>query len=223
MEESARLLNNRESWTIKDPAPDLALPEISILSERAKALMFRSSSPLLKSDFIQIYGVTSILAGIEYHFANFMKAFGKLRSIEEPVSQAVLHEAVAWLNRVGQFDAFRRSDLLKKNAPANAAPTIEHVMPFRNKHAAHRSVDAPHGENPSTRPLHAIMLSELGFTYWTSRQPPQTPGVDIKQTHYLAFQIRLNGAESRNLVIERDHPKVMQEGYGLIEALLRPA
>ncbi|MEI6714367.1 MAG: hypothetical protein WCO60_11490 [Verrucomicrobiota bacterium] len=222
MEESARLLNHRGSWRIEDPAPEVPLPEIQLISDRTKALIFRSSSPLLESDFVQIYGVTTILAGLEHHFTNFMTAFGQLRSIEEPFPHAILHEAVAWLNRVGQLNAFRKSSLITKHVPMNDAPTIEYVMPFRNKHAAHRSVDDPkRSEDAHTRPLHALMFSDLGWRIWTPREAGQLPGIDIKQTHYLAFQIRLNGPESRNLVIERDHPKVLKEGYKLIEALLR--
>jgi hypothetical protein len=218
--------NDRRNWNFDDPAPGVTLSEIESLAVRAGALIFRSQSPLLNTHFVNINGAVAIFSGIEYHYYNYIGAIRRLKSPPGIGMSAVRHEAVAWVNRVGQFYYFLKSTLVTNNIPNSTYPTINYVLPFRNKHSAHRSIDAPRTEDTSNAQLIlAMMLSELGGSLWTPRpgvtlplhSPPfQTPSA----THYLAFQMQLPDGSTQNLVIEQDHGNVMLEGYKNLELLL---
>jgi hypothetical protein len=61
-------------WNFPDPAPNIPISQIPRVSERAIALMARNrDKPLLNTDFLRIYGAVEMVAGMEYHYENFVR------------------------------------------------------------------------------------------------------------------------------------------------------
>lgn len=216
-------LSNRDDWNLVDPAPELPLANIESVSVRASALVARSSSALLREHFVQIIGVTSMLAGLEYHYANFLSVLSGLPAQFGRDISAAQHEAIAWLNRVGQFHYFSRSELVARRLPAVSTPRIEYVLPFRMKHAAHRSIDVPRKDTGNQQLNHAMMLSALGGSLWIPRsgidraaEASFPPGSD---THCLVFQVHLDDGV-RHLNVEEEHPRILEEMYTVLHCLL---
>jgi hypothetical protein len=217
-------LNDRRSWYIADPNEGIPLDAIEPLSSRAYSLITRSQSPILHAHFMQIGGVVSILSGLTYHHDNFVSYQTKLERKFHNEYAPLRHEAVAWVNRVGQLHYFVISNLVKSRLGSVSVPTIESVMPFRNKHVAHRSVDAPMPEDSiAAQVMHAMSLSDIGGMLWTPK--PGAAPADIASgppvdTHYASFQIRGKGNNVYDLSVERDHPGVLREGYDVLSQLL---
>jgi hypothetical protein len=217
-------INDRASWRWVDPCPDKALDHITPLSLRATTLVARSQSSLLQQHFIQIAGVVTILSGLEYHFGPFMR-YVQLVQLQNPAAHSELrHEAVAWVNRVGQLHYFVTSQLVKDSIGSVPTPTINATLPFRHKHTAHRSTDFPRKtDTDHLKTVHAMSLSDLGGTLWTPRHAH--PGPDIcsaspSSTHFLTFQIQEPAGTAHDLNIEQAHPAVLIEGYSVLEAML---
>lgn len=218
-------LNDRRTWNFADPYPDIALDEIEHIPSRAKALIYRSQSALLHTHFVQIVGVKSILSGLDYHYNGFMEMLRRLERPPGPAFEAVRHEAVAWLNRVGQLYYFLKSKLVSDRLSDIQMSAIDAVMPFRQKHTAHRSIDAPKKEDsPASQLYQAMSMSEVGGALWYSRNgPPWQFMLPSAETHYLCFQIPLEDggrATHVELNIELQHPLVMNEGYAVLAKLL---
>lgn len=217
-------LNDRRSWNTADPHEGIPLEFIEPLSARAQSLLVRSKSPLLHKHFMQIGGVVSMLSGLTYHHDNFVAYQRKLERKFHNDYAPLKHEAVAWVNRVGQLYYFAKSNLVQSMLGVVAIPAIESVMPFRNKHVAHRSFDVPRKEDNSyLQVMHAMSLSDIGGMMWTPR--PGTPPADITlgppvDTHYASFQIQGGDSAVYDLAIEREHPLVLREGYEILLGLL---
>jgi hypothetical protein len=212
-------LNDRRRWHIEDPAPGIDLDQIEPISRRARALLCRSGSPALHRAFVSLWGVGSILAGIDYHAARFMEGLATVDQDSKPDFLVLRNEAVAWVNRVGQLCYFARSVLTAESERTTLTPTIDSVMLFRRKHTAHRSIDAPHREDTEHLQIsHAIAFSELSGSLWIPRagQPSQTTEKYPLGTHYLAFQMQDAAKVHQRLVVERDHRSVMEEGYKVL-------
>ena len=216
-------LNDRNDWLIPDPAPGLRLEQIvEPVSVRAEALLLRSHSPKLRTDFVRYFGVAGMLAGLDYHFSNYMRALERLPWPAGHGYQAVRHEAVAWLNRIGQFHYFCEWARMEHPSLPLATPRIAALLPFRHKHAAHRSLDAPRRDDgPEFQLSQARLMSDLGGCLWERRPGAvDTPfGTPLHPTHFAALQIPLPSGHL-NLVIEVEHPRVMEESYKVLETLL---
>lgn len=221
-------IKNSKNWRIEDPCVGIALGDIHPTSLRAQTVLARSSSKLLHTHFVQIAGVVSILSGLEYHHDRFMKLLGKL--VPGPFNDysSIRHEAVAWVNRVGQLYYFIKSELVVENVGDLATPMIDSIIPFRHKHTAHRSLDNPRPEDTAhLQMVHAMSLSDEGGMLWTPR--PGFSGPLLKtpptDTHFVTFQLQMPGDQTNNsvveLVIERDHQVVTREGYMVFESLLK--
>jgi hypothetical protein len=129
---------------------------------------------------------------------------------------------VAWVNRVGQLHYFVQSDLVRQRFGEVDTPTIKSILIFRNKTTAHRAIDDPRKDDTEhLKTIHALSLA--GFSrFWTPKtRPARQVSHDRPQaTHFLAFQTQSPGGVAHNLVIERDHRKVMLEGYAAFAATL---
>ena len=217
-------INDSRKWYFADPRPEFELDEIEPLSVRAQALLARSESTVLHEAFIQVMGAVQMLSGLDYHFQQFTAALRRDGTILPRDFSAIRHEAIAWINRLGQFHFFARSKLLIGHVNGGVTPTIDSLMLFRNKHAAHRSIDKPRPEDSQSLQIsHAIAMTDLSGTLWIPR-PPFTPAespLPSVATHFLAFQLQASEGVPRALVIERDHPVVMKEAYALVERLLQ--
>ena len=217
-------LNDRRSWYIPDPNEGIPLDAIEPLSSRAHSLIARSQSPILHTHFMQIGGVVSILSGLTYHHDNFVSYQTKLVRRFHNKYAPLRHEAVAWVNRVGQLYYFVSSDLVKSQLGSVSVPTIESVMPFRNKHVAHRSIDFPKQEDGiAAQVMHAMSLSDIGGMLWTPKQsavPADIASGPPVDTHYTSFQISGKCNAVHDLSVERDHPRILREGYDVLSQLL---
>lgn len=211
-----------------DPAPGTELRDIFPISIRAKAWLARASSlndfQLERS--VQIAGAVSILSGLDYHYEQFMGYYTDLgpyydrhsahirnaisgKSHDTEISplptvneraqlDALDHEAVAYLNRLGQFFQFAESIKL-----AGALPRAKELQIFRHKHTAHRSIDKPQNDPSELQREHAMAFNFYRLTVG------MFPIYQIrdKRGRYYVFHMRA------------DHPIVMEEAMNLFQAI----
>lgn len=224
-------LNDAENWYYPDPWPEVELKDIPAVSDRATSLIARSKSPLLNSNFVQLAGLISILNGLDYHHGNYCRLVSQLVPVNAGSNdvRALRHEAIAWLNRMGQFHAFTTSKLGKNTS--SATPCMDSLLVFRHKHAAHRSIDAPRREDSAEAMIaQAMSMSDLGGQLWLPRPDFRWPADDAPDdawatspaTHFLGFQMATQsaGVQIQDLVVERDHQPVMLEAFTFLERLL---
>lgn len=217
-------LSDQRHYNLQDPCPGAELEEIFPISLRARVLIIRSDSSLLNSYFTQIFGTVSILDGLDYHYKSFIKFLDEEESIQGRLIDVAQHEAIAWLNRVGQIYYFLNSELIKNKIGKIHHPTIDSVIPFRMKISAHRSVDAPKSSEDTDvlmeRQARAISL--LGGNLWVPRRRYNGVMLDLTRSNYtLAFQAPFPDGSNRNLVIEEIHVDLVSEAYGVLEKLLQ--
>lgn len=161
---------------------------------------------------------------MEYHHDRFLGLIDGLASgaVEDPAP--LRHEAIAYLNRVGQYWYFAKSDFVVQQLGVVSIPRLDELMMLRNKHAAHRSIDNPRkADTEHAQEVHAMCMSGYGGSMWIPKEPIATE--ELPRPHwgraYLVFQMH---TESSNdiveFVLERDHYEIIKEAYGVIEALL---
>jgi hypothetical protein len=225
-----------ENYNLIDPAPGVELDAIPRLSIKAGALIARNRhQPRLRSRFMEIDGAVEMIAGMEYHHDNFTRmcrALARSRPVDE---HALRHEAVAYINRMGQFIAFASSEYSKEFIldVASVMPKAMELKVFRDKFTAHRSVDAPRRDDtPDLMISHAQSLQRIG-----GRLGHPKPGMrpislakvrtiaDLPRflraswrRNYVGFQL-YDGRTSKhvNFILEKDHPVIMAEAYRVIE------
>lgn len=232
-------MRERRQWIVGDPTGGLPLDQIKCRSIRAHSLIARSdASPAVTAGFLDLHGAAEMLAGLEYHHENFVRIYS---SVEDPWSAFVpplQHEAIAYLNRMAQFHAFARSKFVGKYVKGVRAlmPNIERFRYFRDNHAAHRSLDALKGDATDAAVNHAMSLSTTGGLNLIPRPgdwlPPKTDGLSLEREHYemrmhrhrssyVAFTIHnADIGIDIEFCMERDHPAIADEAYGLIEAVI---
>jgi hypothetical protein len=214
-------------WHFTDPNPDRELREIAPVSLRALSWLARASqdTSFPHNRIVQIAGGARILGSLEYHHQNFMQqvkglepyytrhaqwlnsVLGKmvseedlptLREAEQRTKEVLNHEAIAYINRLGQFFTFSRS--LRVEA---AMPRASELMLFRHKHTAHRSVDAPKKEDtPHFQEVHA-----MSFTFHF-----------MSIASFPVFQI-LNSNKVVTFHMSDDHRTVMDEAFEALQAI----
>jgi hypothetical protein len=215
-------VNDIRNWRITDPEPKTNLVDILPYSKRALALVYRNASKtILHTDYLQIAGAVSILKGLEYHHGRFLAVIGQLAKGISSDEEQLRHEAAAYVNRAGQFYYFCQSSLVKKICGHLSIPRLTDLMMFRNKHAAHRSVDNPRPEdNEQLQTVHAMSLSEFSGWLWLPKSESLKDGFPpFWGCAYVAFQIH-TADKVVELVIERDHGDLMFEAYGVLERVL---
>lgn len=218
-------VNDIRNWRIEDPSPGLELASIVPISRRAQSLMVRSAgNPILHGNFLAVAGAVSIMRGLDYQHDQFMGLIDRLARGEVADEEFLLHEAVAYVNRVGQFFYFATSDLVQSRLGdcTSSLPKIAHPKVFRDKYTAHRSVDRPRKEDtPHLQTVHAMSLSGLGGRLWHPKQslPPGFAGPFWGKA-YLVYQLNMGSAGVYELNLERDHSTVMREAYSVLERLL---
>jgi len=235
-----KIFKSIDNFNVADPRPGVALDDIQPASERAFALLIRNrTKPLLKEGFVNIVGAIEMLSGLEYHHDNIVRLSERLASGTSLDETDLNHEAVAYLNRLGQFHYFAKSALASKGLPHATAiiPTVEKYMLFRMKHAAHRSIDRPQGETEDAQILQAISLTRAAGRMMTLKPGatntfpapgaiPDAGGMaEFRrlqwQSSYLTFQIYDEDGQTHiNLIIEKEHPQICREVYGLLSAIV---
>jgi hypothetical protein len=182
-----------------------------------------ATKAVLQTDFLQVAGAVSMLKGLDYHRDRFVSLIAELSGGVELDQAQLLHEAVAYVNRAGQFYYFAESDLVKTKGTPPLTPKLSALVKFRHKHTAHRSIDRPRLEDTEQlQTVHAMTLSEFGGRLWQSKEklPPGFSGPFWGRA-YLVYQIHTGPNDIYELVIERDHEALMQEAYSILLHVLQ--
>lgn len=225
----------RGGWAIDDQHVGVTLEDISVLSSRAHSMLSREAHPDLKAEGVMILtGAIRMMSGMEYHFANFAEECRRIAASGVKHRDLLVHEVVAYLNRMGQFHAFLRSDFVKPSVPSppSVAPTLVRLLILRNKYAAHRSLDAPRDE-----PVHVRMNHELGMSGGLFRGRPGGKPLEFEdgeivsfaeldkhlfENSYPSFQV---GDHKTNATIdftpETDHPVIIAECFDVMQRVIR--
>jgi hypothetical protein len=227
---------NIDNWSMIDPNADQPLDQIPSLPSRARSLLIRNrTNPWLKTwRFVGTVGAIEMLSAMEYHRNNFINLVGKLAKGLSSDHEPVTHEAVAYVNRLGQFYYFGTSDNVISvfRDAGEIIPTFVKKNIFRRKYAAHRSMDRPQGESEHEKLYQAQSLS----IWWgkTFQQRPDRPSFDLQNyndieelerdqwaNNYRIFKIPTGRAgEWIRLNIEVEHSQLMAEGYDLVQKLI---
>lgn len=208
-------------FNIADPRHGERLSDIIPLSARARSWLARVNAGIPEDESIQVVGAITMLEGLDYHYSRFeelVKRLGPYFTCRVAASsvnsgefvQRLLptateiedlngldHESVAYLNRLGQFHAF-----VNARGLASRLLKTHELMVFRNKHTAHRSIDAPRGENQYEREYQAMAF---GF-YRLTRDGFPTYQLPSGKMHH-EFDMR------------RDHPLIMKEAIEILFTL----
>lgn len=233
------MVYNPEHWNVKDPHSDEPLEEINPLSARAWSALIRSKDKdVVKDGFMNLVGAVDIMHGLEYHhnrFCTIVNAIADLPlldSMSEHNKRYLVHETVAYLNRLGQFNYFSSSTFVKDRITnwTEIVPTIMKFVRFRHKHSAHRSIDKPKEEdNPHLQRVHAWALSSIGPLGFAPKPGKKfSLNKDIINNSkkmwtesYVSFQLLGDDDnDTLNLSIEREHPVFLSEAYELFSSLL---
>lgn len=214
-------------WNFTDPFPGVALGEIIPLSARALSWLARASndSSFPQQLCVKIAGGARMLSGLDYHHANFIERVNRLRPYferqsalvkqtieglsgepksflptdsERTIRDSLHHEAVAYLNRLGQFYKFAKASKVEF-----ALLRASELMLFRHKHTAHRSIDDPHkDDDPHLQEVHA---TAFGFH-------------QLSVDSFPVFQIH-NHQTVVDFHMRDDHPIVMLEAFTALQAI----
>ena len=198
-----------------------------------------------------LVGVLDMIGGLEYHYKKIKhyeksayKRVLEIESLAESREKSIAnlsptnhhlasHEAVAYINRVGQLACFFRSDWFKNAVPeqaiASKIPTILALQPIRNKFTAHRQIDAPRHDDCSNLGL----LNRYGLSHVLSGPIGKPEEVRIKyqfptkqrdslldKYHIPAVPDVEHFGDTNNLVIFRPtdiHSVVLKEVVELLE------
>ncbi len=229
--------NDIREYRVVDRHAGIPLDLIEPLSERAWTLVARSSeNKLLHREYLTIAGAVEFLRGFEYHAQRYRSLVEALATSEStlleslspekrPSNQHIDHEAVAYINRLGQFYYFATSRLVLSVIPKPKLriKRITELMIFRNKHSAHRSVDWPkEGDTPENRPYQAMsMCCSLGATTWLMNEPKRPVDGKVPMWKQAVRQYQISSGNTwMDFVVERDHPIVIGEAYVLFQDLL---
>lgn len=224
--------NSIDSYQFHDRYSKFDLAEIPDDISRIQSLIVRKKQhELVASNFYTLAGALEILKGMRYHFQNVLKLTAELGIEvfpENRITELIEHESIAYLNRAGQFYHFSTSDLITPliGKIKEIAPTLCDANVFRNKHAAHRSIDKPRKEDTLyLQEQHAISLNKYGGAQWGPK-PGTKPSenrlaMDYSQ-YYFISQVQLDdGKTVLFFSVERDHPKITSEAYAVYEAALQ--
>lgn len=209
-----------------DQFPNLRLLEIFPLSARATSWRARTSldNVFSKEEIVQIDGSISMLQGLDYHYNHFISQFHQLTSYyerhesylkdsmsgrrmnlpypsitdaEHQTFRSLEHEAIAYINRVGQFYYFA-----KAFGHQSCLPRASELMSFRNKHTAHRSIDMPRGET-----VHEKMWQAMSFGFYL-----------LSTDSFPEFQI-YNKGQIIKLHMRDDHPIIMKQALSVLQEI----
>ena len=214
-------------FNFQDAFPSLPLGDIYPLSARAKSWLARASKrgDFLDKPPTQIAGGVYMLSGLDYHHLQFMIHIEQLTlyharkstfseyirelpsgstvsppsptEIERNHLDALHHEAIAYLNRLGQFVSFAKAMKLEA-----MCPRAKELLSFRHKHTAHRSIDKPRNESFELQEMHAMAFH---FGQLSNGTFPIFQIYD--QEHHIYFNMR------------DDHTVLMDEAMALLQSL----
>lgn len=188
-----------------------------------------SNAQALPADlWAQFAGATFMIEGLVYHYDSYVRHHETLRAYrahlrelsecvlrddssffdslrmmtqeERHSAQACAHEAIAYLNRLGQFFYFAKSTQIDR---AHLFKRVAELMPIRMKFAAHRSIDFPHGESEAVRNQQGMSFAHTMFA-----------------NQEIEFQFRTDEDIIR-FRLQDDHPIVLSECFEILESFYR--
>ena len=203
----------------------MTLNEIAPNSLRARDLFTKSRIAQVVDNQIKFGGAIFMIEGMEYHFVNFMNNFGHLDQYYQHLNDHFQdsmknkgktslewrmpteeerfylnnceHEAIAYLNRLGQFATFSKS--VQKE---DMIPRLTELLIFRNKFVAHRSIDMPRDETAQHQEWQG---RAFGWHH-------------IAINSFLVFQI-FDKDKIFEFHIKKDHPVIMKQGMDVLESV----
>jgi len=238
------MINDITGWILVDEFPNQQLDSIFPLSKRAVCLIARKQNEktILNTNFLNIQGAVEMMLGMDYHHGNFMRIVEQLGEVEltngaRRLKADLIHEVIAYLNRIGQFHYFLDSEFVKGFcSDANAvAPTLERFLPLRMKHSAHRSIDAPTKKDSiHFQETQAMSMSAIGPKHFDPKPGQRVNMLDATTDAEKIKFVRDNWKKcflvcqfltedpkgALDFSIEREHPVIMQEAYSVIEKVL---
>lgn len=122
-----------------------------------------------------------------------------------------VHEAIAYINRLGQLYYFFISDFVQKKLHNDRKgiqlliPKIQEIIQFRMKHAAHRAMDLPQEETQSTKDY--LELIFRGGLY--------------DNDYNLMFQLNMGKGAEYDFNLTKDHKIIMNEAYKLLQMIIK--
>ena len=224
-------LNDVRSWWFRDPFSGIPLDDIYPLSARASSLLFRNkdTAPVLRTAFVHIHGAISVLKGLDHHQSHFVALLDQLRAearmdLTAPLPfdpDELLHEAVAYINRIGQLYYFFGSKLVRERLGNVSIAAVNDLMAFRHKHTAHRSIDKPRPEDTDDfQTMQAMSLGGLGGMFLMPKVAGQAHALEERwHKCYVGWQIQTTDGVHM-LVIERDHDGLMRQAYAVVQRLI---
>ncbi|TDE48996.1 hypothetical protein [Flavobacterium sp. GT3P67] len=178
--------------------------------EEDKKQLFEAKQKM-KENIIQ---AKYMVDGLTYHFSNIEGLYSSFKKSNseylidcEEITRAIKHEVVAYLNRLGQFYSFAKSQRVKNifPNPLSELDFISKIIVFRMKQTAHRASDDPRNDDKN----YNIEALDQRFSYGT---------MTINNT--VIFDIYLTEKrESISFEPIKEHNKVIQEINGFFEKL----
>lgn len=159
-----------QDWSLEDPCPSQPLNTITPISLRGWSTLVRSKEKtVVKDGFINLVGAINMMRGLDYHYEHFCIIVNEIAELPFPDVQSkqkklqLIHETVAYINRLGQFYHFASSNFVTSriNNWKEIIHTVIHYKKFHDKHSAHRSLDKPHKkeDSPELQQTYAWMFS----------------------------------------------------------------
>lgn len=194
-----------------------------------------------------LLGVLDMVEGLEYHYKKIKRyeksAYKRVLELESFKGKSLAnlsftnhhlasHEAIAYINRVGQLAYFFRSEwfnkVVLKEVVASMIPSILALQPLRNKFTAHRQMDAPRDDDcPSLGLNQHKLMHKLSYPIGKPEEVRIKYSFPTKQREKLLDDYDIpavNGiehlGESNNLVIFQPteiHSVIVKEVIELLE------
>lgn len=222
------------SYYYKDLYLGVPLQSISNTTERARSWLARVANDLPHEENIQLGGAVFMMEGMEYHYAavqnhlthiqkyidslekrsvRWNDAISRNESFNELIPTPttteqnhltqINHEVVAYINRMGQFFSFAKN---KSQQMILVRATALKV--FRDKHTAHRSIDAP--RSGDTYESKWSQAARLGGFYTMMRGGAPIFRIPDENDNWHEF----------NIII--DHPILISECMAVLDAIHQP-
>jgi hypothetical protein len=203
----------------KDLKEEVLLEDNPVTSKRVLSLIVQNKHKIKdKHDYTQIMGSLQFLEGLEYHYNNFTNHLQNLAAKECLSDDSMLdHEAVAYINRLGQVYYFIR--FLRK---LKQCPKIKELYLFRRKNTGHRSIDLPTDEDTQHEQIwQSGCLRRKSFSgkfdenftvddFQEYKNDFLNPKRYIHKKVFVSYQI-LSGNKHADFTPQIDHPIILKE------------
>lgn len=180
------------------------------------------NSKALKEHEVELIGIPDMVNGLEYHYKKFQQLENTQRrhlqnkfntQMLYPTTNNAIHEAVAYLNRVGQLHTLLTSKWFKNYISeaelSQLCPTLLAVMPLRNKHTSHRSIDDPINEDDYKQ---AFAASIPLIVTWQGKSSLERGKIDVSTSNICySLQISRHAPKNRSLILTKHHANPVSE------------